>query len=124
MDYFIWNVDPLFVSFGFVKIHWYGLMFAVAFISSYWMMTWIYKREGKDSLEIDDFLWYVAIGIIVGARLGHCLFYSPEYYFSNPLKILAIWEGGLASYGGIAGMLIALYLFQHRVEQSYAMVHR
>ena len=120
MDYFVWDVDPIFISIGFIKIRWYGLMFASAFISSYLVMNWIYKREGKNVNEVDDLLWYLAIGTVVGARLGHCLFYAPEYYLSNPLKILAIWEGGLASHGGIIGIIIALYLFQRRMQESYA----
>lgn len=120
MDFFVWDVDPLFVSFGFLKIRWYGLMFASAFISSYLLMRWMYKREGKNTEEIDDLLCYVAIGTIVGARLGHCLFYDPGYYLTNPLKILAFWEGGLASHGGIIGIVFGLYLYQRRVVQSYA----
>jgi len=119
MDYFVWNIDPIAISVGFAKIRWYGLMFASAFISSYLLMTWIYKREGKNDKDIDDLLTYTAVGIIVGARLGHCLFYDPGFYLSHPLKILAIWEGGLASHGAILGILVALYFFQRRVEESY-----
>ncbi len=119
MDYFVWNADPIAISVGFAKIRWYGLMFASAFISSYLLMSWIYKREGKNNEDIDDLLTYAAVGTVVGARLGHCLFYSPEYYFSHPLKILAIWEGGLASHGAILGILIALYFFQRRAKESY-----
>lgn len=119
MDYLVWDMDPIFVSFGFFKIHWYGLMFASAFISSYSLMTWIYKREGKNISDVDDLLWYMAIATILGARLGHCLFYNPEYYLNNPLKILAIWEGGLASHGGIIGIMMGLYLFQCRVKESF-----
>lgn len=119
MEYFVWDVDPIAISVGFAKIRWYGLMFALAFISSFLLMTWIYKREGKNVIEIDDLLTYAAVGTVVGARLGHCLFYDPAYYFSHPFKILAIWEGGLASHGAILGILIALYLFQKKVEQSY-----
>ncbi len=120
MEYFVWDIDPVAISVGFVKVRWYGLMFASAFISSYLLMNWIYEKEGKNQEEIDDLLWYAAIGTIVGARLGHCLFYNPDYYFSNPLKILAIWEGGLASHGAIAGIIIALYFFQRRVESPYS----
>jgi len=120
MDYFVWDVDPIFISVGFLKVRWYGLMFASAFISSYLVMNWIYKREGKNVNEVDDLLWYLAIGTVVGARLGHCLFYAPEYYLSNPLKILAIWEGGLASHGAIIGIIIGLYVFKRRVQESYA----
>ncbi len=120
MDYFVWDIDPLFFSWGFLKVRWYGLMFASAFIFSYLLMQWIYKTEGKKIEEVDDLLWYIAVGTIVGARLGHCLFYSPEYYLANPLKILAIWEGGLASHGGIIGIIISLYLYQRRTTESYA----
>jgi prolipoprotein diacylglyceryl transferase len=120
MDYFVWDVDPLFISLGFLKVRWYGLMFASAFIFSYLLMQWVYKREGKKVEEVDDLLWYIAVGTIVGARLGHCLFYSPEYYLANPLKIFAIWEGGLASHGGIIGIIVGLYLYQRRVKETYA----
>ena len=119
MDYFIWNIDPIAISVGFVKIRWYGVMFASAFVSSYLLMTWMYLREGKNTEEIDDLLTYAATGTIVGARLGHCLFYDPLYYLSNPFKILAIWEGGLASHGAILGILIALYLYQRKVKEPY-----
>lgn len=119
MDYFIWNIEPIAFSVGFVKVRWYGLMFACAFLSSYFLMTWIYKREGKNNTDIDDLLTYTAIGTIAGARLAHCLFYNPEYYFSNPLKIFAIWEGGLASHGAIAGIILSLYFFQRRVSETF-----
>ncbi len=66
MDYFIWDADPILFSLGFVKIRWYGLMFASAFICCHLLMGWIYKREGKSTEELDDLLWYMAIAIIVG----------------------------------------------------------
>ncbi len=119
MEHFIWNIDPIAISVGFVKVRWYGLMFACAFLSSYFLMAWIYKREGKNNTDIDDLLTYTAIGTIAGARLAHCLFYNPEYYFSNPLKIFAIWEGGLASHGAIAGIILSLYFFQRGVSESF-----
>jgi prolipoprotein diacylglyceryl transferase len=119
MDHFIWNVSPIFIDVGFLKIRWYGLMFASAFVFSYNMMVWIYRREGKNVEELDRLLWYIAIGVVVGARLGHTLIYDPAFYLAHPLKILAIWEGGLASHGGILGMLLALYLYQRGTEDSY-----
>jgi len=94
-------------------------MFASAFVFSYNMMQWIYKKEGKNVEDLDRLLWYLAIGIIVGARLGHTLLYDPAFYLSHPLKILAIWEGGLASHGGILGILLAVYLYVRRSQDSY-----
>lgn len=119
MQYFVWDIDPILVSLGALKIRWYGLMFASAFMASYSMMAWIYKRENKNVEDLDSLLWYLAIGTIVGARLAHCLFYDPAYYFSHPIKFLAIWEGGLASHGGFVGILVALYLYKRKTGDSY-----
>ncbi len=119
MQYFVWDIDPILVSLGPLKIRWYGLMFASAFMTSYGFMYWIYKREHKNVEDLDRMLWYLAIGTVVGARLVHCLFYDPGYYFSHPLKILAIWEGGLASHGAYIGILISLYLYKLKTDDSY-----
>jgi prolipoprotein diacylglyceryl transferase len=69
--------------------------------------------------DLDRLLIYIVIGTLVGARLGHCLFYDPVYYLTHPLKILAIWEGGLASHGGGAGILLSLYIYQKKTIQSF-----
>ena len=88
-----------------------GLCFVAAFLVGYWIATWMYRREGKDIAELDTLLTYMLVGTIVGARLGHVLFYDPFYYFAHPIDILKVWEGGLASHGGAAGIFIALYLY-------------
>ena len=119
MEHFIWNINPILLDFGMLKIRWYGLMFASAFVFGYSVMQWIYKREGKNIEDLDRMLWFLAIGIVVGARLGHVFFYDPAYYFAHPLKIPAIWEGGLASHGGIIGILLAMYLYQRGTNDSY-----
>ncbi len=118
-EYFVWNIDPILLNLGFLKIRWYGLMFASAFMASFWVMQWVYKREGKDVEQLDQLLWYMAIGTIVGARLGHCLFYDPAYYLSHPLKILAIWEGGLASHGASIGIILSLYLYTKKYGDNF-----
>lgn len=119
MEHFVWNINPVLLDLGMLKIRWYGLMFASAFIFSYSMMQWIYQREGKNVEELDRLLWYLAIGIVLGARLGHALLYDPGYYLAHPAKILAIWEGGLASHGGILGIFIALFLYKRGTDDSY-----
>ncbi|MCQ8128248.1 prolipoprotein diacylglyceryl transferase [Methylomonas rivi] len=119
MQHFIWNIDPIFIDFGLIKIRWYGLMFAMGFVGSFMTMQWIYQREGRNVEELDTLLWYMVIATIVGARLGHTLFYDPAYYLSHPVKILAIWEGGLASHGAAIGILTALYLYRRRFGDSY-----
>jgi prolipoprotein diacylglyceryl transferase len=110
MNYFVWNADPILLSFGSLQVHWYGLLFAAAILSGLEFMKWVFRLENKDESVIEPLFLYTVVGIVVGARLGHCLFYDPDYYLANPMKIFAVWEGGLASHGGGLGVLIALYL--------------
>ncbi|HTX52293.1 MAG TPA: prolipoprotein diacylglyceryl transferase [Candidatus Baltobacteraceae bacterium] len=112
--YFHWNVDPIMVHLGPLAIRWYGLCFAAAFLVGYWIMEWVYRQEGKKTEVLDTLLMYMLVGAVVGARLGHVLFYDPHYYFAHPMDILKIWEGGLASHGGAIGILIAFYIYTRR----------
>jgi prolipoprotein diacylglyceryl transferase len=82
-------------------------------------MYFIYKKEGRPVSEIDTLTIYMVVATIVGARLGHVLFYDPIHYFQNPIKILMVWEGGLASHGGVIGILIAIYLFARKTNVNY-----
>jgi len=109
MNYFTWDINPVLLSFGPFHVHWYGLLFAAAILSGLEFMKRVYKLENKDESTLDSLFIYAVIGIVVGARLGHCLFYDPDYYLAHPMKIFAVWEGGLASHGGGLGVLIALY---------------
>jgi prolipoprotein diacylglyceryl transferase len=82
-------------------------------------MQKIFKKEGLPVELLDKLTVYVALGTIIGARLGHCLFYDPSYYLSNPIEILKIWRGGLASHGAAIGILIALYYFSKKNKKPY-----
>lgn len=119
MEHFIWNIDPVLLSLGPVTIHWYGAIFASSIFAGLYYMKWVYQQENQNVESLDNLLVYVVIGIIVGARLGHCFFYDPDYYFSNPLKILAIWEGGLASHGGGLGAIIGAYFYTRKNPLSF-----
>lgn len=119
MDHFIWDLDPVLFTLGPITIYWYGLIFASAILVGYSLMSWIYRRENQPAELLDSLLIYAVLGIIIGARLGHCLFYDPAYYLSNPLEILAVWEGGLASHGGGLGLFLAVYLFCRKTGQNY-----
>ncbi len=94
-----------------MQIRWYGLMFLIGFTLSFHGMKKISTLESKPVEKIDSLLIYLIFGTTIGARLAHCLFYDPSYYFSHPIQILKIWEGGLASHGGIIGAIVALWLF-------------
>lgn len=119
-SYIIWSPNPdIFVIPGLDHpIRWYGLLFALGFILSQQIMFWLFKQEGKPAKHVEKLTVYMVIATIVGARLGHCLFYDPEHYLSNPLEILKIWEGGLASHGGAIGIVLALYFFSRKYPYS------
>ncbi|RTR40218.1 prolipoprotein diacylglyceryl transferase [Shewanella canadensis] len=119
MDHFIWNIDPVLISFMGLKVHWYGALFATAIACGFQVMKRIYIKEGHDVESLDNLLIYCVVGIIVGARLAHCFFYDPAYYFSHPLKIFAIWEGGLASHGGGLGAILALFYYHKKVKMPF-----
>ena len=119
MEFFVWNTDPVLLSFAGLKIHWYGALFATAIMSGFQVMKWCYQQENRDVASLDNLMMYAVVGIIVGARLGHCFFYDPGYYFAHPLKILAIWEGGLASHGGGLGVILATYFYQRRYKLNF-----
>jgi len=114
-----WNVSPEIVSIGPLTIRWYGVLFATAFILGYQIMIWIYKKEKKDLNDLNDLIWYMVLGTVIGARLGHCLFYNPSFYLSNPLEIVMVWKGGLASHGAALGIIIALSLYSIRKKESF-----
>lgn len=122
MHYIIWDFNPILVSFKYIQIHWYGVMFALALLSNYLFMHWIYLRELSTTADVDRLLWYCIGGSVLGARLAHIIFYNPAYYFAEPLKIFAIWEGGMASHGGVFGVLISLYIYQRKAPFDYGWI--
>lgn len=114
----IWDVNPDIVSIGPITIRWYGLLFALSFIVGYQIMIQVFKKEKRQLDDLNDLIWYMVLGTVIGARLGHCFFYAPQYYLKNPLEILMVWKGGLASHGAAVGILIALSLFVKK-KKSY-----
>jgi phosphatidylglycerol---prolipoprotein diacylglyceryl transferase len=118
--YIIWNVSPEIVSIGPVTLRWYGLLFALGFLIGLLIMQWIFRVEGRSRDDVDRLFQYVVIGSLIGARLGHCLFYDPGYYLAHPVEILKIWKGGLASHGTGLGLFVALFLYARNTPgQSY-----
>jgi prolipoprotein diacylglyceryl transferase len=109
-----WSVSPEILRLGPVSIRYYGLLFALGFIIGYQILFWIFNEEGKNQKDLEALTIAMIIGTVVGARLGHCLFYEPSYYLSNPIEILKVWKGGLASHGAGIGNLLAIYIFIKR----------
>lgn len=106
-----WSPDPVIFTLGPLSPRWYGFCFAFGFAVSFFLIRKIFKQENKKLEDLDTLLMYSIAGTIIGARLGHCLFYEPAYYLSHPLEILFVWKGGLASHGGTLGMLFVVWLF-------------
>ena len=117
MNYFVWNVDPEIFRLGPVALRWYGLFFAAGFVVGYLVLLQIYRNENRQEESLSDLFLYVFFGTLIGARLGHVLFYQPDYYLARPWEILMIWQGGLASHGGFAGVLLALYLYLRKYRE-------
>lgn len=118
LSYVTWNVDPeLFTVLG-REIRWYGLLWVIGLIVAVIIVQRIFDNEKHPEKWFDSLFVYMMFGIILGARLGHCLFYEPVYYLSNPLEILKIWEGGLASHGGVIGIIIAVWLYSKKVTKK------
>lgn len=110
LDYIVWNADPMLVD-SFIKIRWYGLMFAVGFLLGYKIEERIYRHEGAPESWLGKLLLWVVGATIIGARLGHVFFYEWDRYSQDPISILYIWEGGLASHGGTIGIILAVFLY-------------
>ena len=111
MPHFVWKLDPEVFEIGPFAPRWYGVFFALGFALGYLIMVQIYRHERRPEEKLSSLFLYIFFGTLIGARLGHVLFYQPDYYIVRPWEILMIWQGGLASHGGFAGVLIALYLY-------------
>ena len=126
LNYIIWDVNPYIFTFpenfpllGGRPVAWYGLLWALVFVVGYYVMRKMYRKEKLSDELLDKLTIYMLIFSVVGARFGHCLFYEPEYYLSDPIKILYIWEGGLASHGGAIGILLGLLIYSRKTKIPY-----
>lgn len=135
LNYITWNVNPVLIQLGPIAIRWYGLLWALGIWATLLITQRIFKNEKLPEAWLDKLFIYTVIGAIVGARLGHCLFYEwqllPEpvtflgltfkygnHYLSNPWELLYVWQGGLASHGGAIGILIAMILYNKNVSKK------
>lgn len=134
LKYIHWNPSPEIFTIPGIDwpVRWYGMMWALAFIASHFIMNRVYKKEGRSEKALDTLTLYIILGTIIGARLGHCLFYGPwfdeftsdgqllnEGYLSHPLNMLKVYEGGLASHGGAIGIIIAMLLYCRKEKESW-----
>ena len=114
-----WTVDPVMLQLGSIHIAWYGAFFALGLIIfGYGIVTRMWEREGLPEKWLLTLFYVVVIGTVVGARLGHCLFYDPAYYLAHPGEIIKIWHGGLASHGGVLGIILGVWWYSRRITHK------
>ena len=122
LNYITWNVNPEIFPLGPISIRWYGLLWALAIYAAWVIVQKLFKNEKYPEVWSDKLFFYTVIGLVVGARLGHCLFYGVDgdffYYYRNPFEILKVWEGGLASHGGAFGIMTAMYFYNKNVTKK------
>ena len=118
------DIDPVALRIGPLAVHWYGLMYLVGFGAGWWLGRVRAKRpdSGWKPVQIDDLLFYVALGIVLGGRLGYILFYGFSDYLANPLNVLKVWQGGMSFHGGLLGVLIAMGLYARRHGRTFFQV--
>ncbi len=112
-----WNINPEIFHLGPFSVRWYGLLFAIGFLSGYYQGERMFKFEGIDLRWLESLFMYLLVATIIGARLGHVFFYSWDYYSQNPVEIIKIWHGGLASHGGVLGIIVALIFWSKKVSK-------
>jgi len=129
IDYINWNIDPEIINLFGISLRYYGVLFVSGLVLCVYILTWVFKKEDIPRANLDKLTIYGLIGIFVGARLGHCLFYAPEFYFSHPLEMFLpieptigggykfIGYRGLASHGGGVGLIIALIIYAKKTKE-------
>ena len=115
------NIDPVAVSFGPFEVHWYGLMYLIGFIGGWWLGVIRARRPGTEwrAKEMGDVLFYIALGVVLGGRIGYTLFYNLPGFIDDPLVILRIWEGGMSFHGGLLGVLFAMWLYGRHTNRTF-----
>lgn len=118
------HIDPVALSLGPLKIHWYGLMYLLGFGAAWWLgrTRATTPDSGWTAEQVSDMIFYGALGAVLGGRLGYILFYDLPTYLDNPLKMLKIWEGGMSFHGGMVGVLVAMWLFGRKTNKSFFQV--
>ena len=115
------DIDPVAIHLGPLAIHWYGLMYVVGFGLGWWLGVYRARRPGSGwrPEELSDVLFYIALGVILGGRLGYVLFYNLAHYLSHPLEVFYIWTGGMSFHGGLIGVAVALLLYARKTGRAW-----
>lgn len=119
------GMDPIAVNLGFFQIRWYSLAYITGIVLGWWYLTRLIAQPGAPMAKrhADDLVFYATLGIILGGRLGYCLFYRPDFYAANPLEIVKLWDGGMSFHGGVIGTSLALILLARKQGLNWLRVH-
>ncbi len=115
------NIDPVALQLGPVKIHWYGLTYLIGFAAAWWLGRRRAQRPGSGWTEqqVGDLIFFGALGVVLGGRIGYVLFYDLPVYLDDPLRIFQIWQGGMSFHGGLIGVLIGMWAFARRYQKGF-----
>ncbi len=113
------NIDPVALSLGPVKVHWYGLMYLLAFLCAWGLASYRAKqRDGWTADMVSDLVFYGALGVVLGGRVGYVLFYEFGKFLENPLWLFQVWTGGMSFHGGVAGVVLVCWLYGRSIGKS------
>jgi len=115
------EIDPIALDLGFIQIHWYGLMYLAAFASAWWLGKYRASKPGSgwNAEQVSDMIFYGALGVVLGGRIGYMLFYNFSILLDDPLALFRVWEGGMSFHGGLLGVLVAMILFGRRHKKAF-----
>jgi phosphatidylglycerol:prolipoprotein diacylglycerol transferase len=118
------HIDPVAIDLGPIKIHWYGIMYLVAFGTAWMLGKYRAKQpnSGWTEEEVNDLIFYGALGVVLGGRIGYVLFYNFTAFLNDPLMLFRVWEGGMSFHGGLLGVVLALYFFGRRFKKTFFQV--
>lgn len=116
----VWNVDPVLLRLGPLEVRYYGICFGLAFVTAFAVWNARVRRFGESAAFAEHMLYWSVPAVLIGGRLGHCFFYQPRYYLEHPLRIFAIWDGGIASHGAAIALALMLWMFSRHHHLTWA----
>jgi len=115
------QLNPIALELGPVKVHWYGIMYLIGFVAAWWLGRWRAQQAnfGWTEQEMGDLIFFSALGVVLGGRIGYILFYNFSAFLADPILIFKVWQGGMSFHGGLIGVIIAMYLFGRRYGKQF-----